>query len=137
MNTKIFCAGLMQMEKRLFTYQYTEDGEDKEMKEVFSCYQLPRKYSEKYENVDVAEQEAAYDLIYRTDPFEMENKIRGTPYEKYYLELGPDTNIPCFGVNYAGNKKLSKYNDFNKKIINLTKPVGTDKSIRNKELYIS
>ena len=39
----------------------------------------------------------------------MEKLVRGTPYEKYYLELGPDTNIPCCGVNYEGNKSLKKY----------------------------
>ena len=99
------------MEKRLFTYNYTienNDGseEQKTMKETFKCYVLPRKYSEKHEGVDTTEEAEAYNLIYKTEPVKMEEKIRNTKYEKYYLELGPDLNIPCFGVNFRNNTSL-------------------------------
>ena len=69
---------------------------------------MPRKFSEKHDNVDKKEEEKAYQLISATSPEEMEATIRNTPYEKYYLDLGPDLNIACFGINYEGNKSLKQ-----------------------------
>lgn len=80
----------------------------------FKALQFSRRYSEKYPGSDENEENEAYKLIATTDPTKMADVIRGTKYEKYYLELGPDLNIPCFGVNYKVNplnynKSLAKY----------------------------
>ena len=101
------------MEKRLFTYNYTitnNEGleEQKTMKEVFKCYVLPRKLSEKREGVNTDEEADAYHLIYKTEPAKMVEKIKEKNYKDYYLELGPDLNIPCFGVNFRNNESLKE-----------------------------
>ena len=76
------------------------------MKERFEALQFSRRPSSKDSSFSEAEENEAFKLIAETDPTKMESVIRGTKYEKYYLELGPDMNIPCFGVNYTGNKSL-------------------------------
>jgi hypothetical protein len=47
-NTKIFCSSLYQIEKDIYKYEYRVGGKIKEMKERFYCYQLSRRYTEKY-----------------------------------------------------------------------------------------
>lgn len=64
-------------------------------------------------------------------------------FNNYYYNLGPDLNIVCFGLNYidkttnAFNKSLKNYNLFNRTFVDLSKPVGTDVSVRTKDLYVS
>ena len=38
----------------------------------------------------------------------MEKKIRGTEFEKFYLELGSDINIALYGLNFEGNTSLKE-----------------------------
>lgn len=98
------------MGKKIYPYTYVdENGNEQTMRKRFHCFQLSRKYSEKYEGVDKVEEEEAYRNIAKTDPKQMHALVKGTKYEKYYLEVGPDTNIPCCGVNYEGNTSLKKY----------------------------
>ena len=104
-NTKIFCSSLYQLKNRVTRYEYTDaNNEEKVLTETFYCYQLSRRYTKKHADGNEAQEEAAYQAISRTHPKDMESVVKqdqgGYTYEKYYLDVGPDTNIPCFGINY-------------------------------------
>jgi hypothetical protein len=64
-------------------------------------------------------------------------------FQDFYYNLGPDLNIVCYGLNFIDkatgkfNTSLKKYNEFNRALIKLSKPMSTDTSVRTKDLYVS
>ena len=110
MNTKIFCASLYQLEKKIFPYSYVDgEGRKQVMQKKFKCLQLSRRYSEKHQSKERYSEDKAYELIAKIEPTEMERMIKGSIYEKYYLHLGPDFNIVCFCLNFPSNTSLKQY----------------------------
>jgi hypothetical protein len=70
--------------------------------------------------------------------------------QNVYYNLGPDLNIVCYGLNFIDKETnkfntqfekvivaLFRYNEFNRTLIKLSKPVGTDVSVRMKDLFVS
>ena len=49
----------------------------------------------------------AIKVISETCPVEMESVVKSKGIEDIYLNLGPDTNIPCYGINF-NNKDGSR-----------------------------
>ena len=84
--------------------------------------------------------------ISQTSPTGLQSLVTGSEnanFSNYYYNLGPDLNIVCYGLNFIDkttnkfNTSLKKYNEFNRTLIMLSKPVGTDVSVRMKDLYVS
>ena len=88
---------------------------------------LPRLYCEKFNQPELrAEEMEAIKTIAVTNPVSMDEIIVEKNIEKYYYNLGPDLNIPCYGINYKNsngsrNTSLKKYPIINLDITNSTK----------------
>lgn len=144
LNTKIFTASLYRVKEIDVEYLY---GNNQKLTERFECLMLPRLYCEKENKPELKEAEmAAIVKISETGPTELEGLVTGSQdpnFQNFYHCLGPDLNIVCYGLNFIDqatgkfNTSLKKYNEFNKALIKLSKPVGTDISVRMKDLYVS
>lgn len=140
-NTKIFTSSLYLLENR--TYEHVLSNGETTV-QTFKSQLLPRNYIEKHQIGTEQEMMNAYSAIATTAPTKMCEMLNLHPlYKPYYHDLGCDLNILSYNINFydktsrSWNNSLKRLNQFNKKIVELSKPVGSDFSVRCKSLYVS